>query len=357
MTADLLSIPVMPDFEAFRANILRQGTPRRVHYLELYEDREIKDALVERYDLEKDLDRNDPAFAWKREIAIQKFLGYDFVCGALEPVLAFPESAHKADALSIADTTAVEGQSRGLRAWADEHDGPIQSWKDFEDYAWPDPAKIDYSSLDWAEKKLEPNLKVYLPIFSLFEYISWFFGYEKMCYLIFDEPELVEAAAQKIGEIRLKQVQILADYNCVGMFFGGDDMGFKTSLLVPKNFLLKNTFPWYKKIVAYAHSKGKLCVLHSCGKIDLLMEELIEDVGFDGRQSYEDVIMPVPEVKRRWGSRIAVIGGLDMDFIVRATPDQIRQRVRDVLTVCMPGGGFAWALAIRLPTTSPLKIT
>ncbi len=355
MNSDLLSILVEPDFAAFRANILRKGTPKRVHYLELYEDWEIKDAVVSRYDLEKSLDRNDPAFAWKREIAIQKFLGYDSVCGALEPILAFPESAHKVDALAAADTTAAEGQSRGQRAWANEHDGPIQNWKDFDNYAWPDPAKIDYSSLDWAEKNLEPNLKVYLPIFSLYEYISWFFGYEKMCYKIFDEPDLVEAAAQKIGEIRLKQVQLLSDYNCVGMFFGGDDMGFKTSLLVPKKIYLNLTFPWYKKIVAHAHSKGKLCVLHSCGKIDSLMEELIEDIGFDGRQSYEDVIMPLPEVKRRWGSRIAVIGGLDMDFMVRATLEQIRQRVRDVLEVCIPGGGFCLGVGNTVANYIPLE--
>lgn len=37
MSSELLSIPIEPNFEAFRANILRQGTPKRVHFLELFE--------------------------------------------------------------------------------------------------------------------------------------------------------------------------------------------------------------------------------------------------------------------------------------------------------------------------------
>lgn len=354
MSSELLSIPIEPNFEAFRANILRQGTPKRVHFLELFEDVEIKDAVAARFNLENGLDHNDPAFAWKREIVIQKFLGYDAVCGALEPKMYLPDLPPEEVSLVTIDTTTADGQNRGQRAWNNGHDGPIQSWQDFEAYPWPDPSALDYSSLNWAEKNLEPNLKVYLNVFSLFESVSWFFGYENLCYKMYDDPDLVAAVAHRVGEIRLKHAQIVCDYACVGMLFGGDDMGFKTGLLVPKKFYLKHTFPWYKKIVAHAHSKDKLCVLHSCGKIDTVMEELIEDIGFDGRQSFEDVIMPVTEAKQRWGSRIAMIGGLDMDFAVRATPEEIRQRVREVLDVCMPGGGFCLGVGNTVANYIPL---
>lgn len=348
-------VPVEPDFNALRENILRKGTPKRVHYLELYQDKEIKDIIAERFDLVWDLDPNDPAYAWKREIRIQTFLGYDVVSGSLEPLLIFPESTHKVEYLAAQDTVETPDQNRGQRAWANEHDGPIQSWEDFDAYAWPDPAKMDFSSLDWAEKNLPANIKIYLPTFALYEYIAWFFGYEKLCYNLYDQPDLVDAVAQKVGEIRLKHAQIVCDYDCVGMLFGGDDMGFKTGLLVPKKFYLEKTFPWYKKIVAHAHEKGKICVLHSCGKIDSLMDELIDQIGFDGRQSYEDVIYPVSEAKKRWGSRIAIIGGLDMDFVTRSTPEAVRQRTREVLEVCMPGGGFCLGVGNTVANYIPVE--
>jgi uroporphyrinogen decarboxylase len=354
MSQGLLAIPVEPDFKALRDCILRTGTPKRVHYLDLYQDKEIKDAVAERYDLAAGLDPNDPAYAWRREIAIQRFLGYDVVSGALEPLLIFSAGRRSIEARFAQDTTTIADQSRGERAWANEHDGPIQSWADFEAYPFPDPAQMDFSALDWAEKNLPEDIKMYLPTFSLYEYIAWFFGYQNLCYKIYDEPDLVDAVAQKIGEIRIKHVQIVCDYDCVGMLFGGDDMGFKTSLLVSKKFYLERTFPWYKKIVAHAHSKGKICVLHTCGKIESLMDELIDDVGFDGRQSFEDVIEPVTVAKRRWGDRIAVIGGMDMDFMVRAAHDEIRQRVRETLDVCMPGGGYAMGLGNTVANYIPL---
>lgn len=338
---EYLQMPVEPDFDAFRDCILRKGTPKRVHYLELYEDKEIKDAIVERYGLCAKLNPGDPAYAWKREIEIQQFLGYDSVSGALEPLLCFPEAAHQIEAPITADTTEAGGQSKGQRQWANEHDGIIRNWADFEAYQWPDPADLDLSPLDWAEKHLSPNMKLYMPVYALYEFVAWAFGYENMCYKLYDEPDLVDAVAQKVGEMRLKHARIVCDYDCVGMLFGGDDMGFKTSLLVPKKFYLQKTFPWYKKINDYAHSKGKLCVLHSCGRIESIMNELIDDLGFDGRQSFEDVIEPVTLAKQRYGDRIAVIGGMDMDFMTTATPEQVRQRTRETLEVCMPGGGYA----------------
>ena len=75
----LLDIKVEPDFEALRRCILREGTPARVHFIELFQDAEIKDAAAVRFDLERGLDRGDPNFELRREIAIQRFIGYDMV--------------------------------------------------------------------------------------------------------------------------------------------------------------------------------------------------------------------------------------------------------------------------------------
>ncbi|MBI2437830.1 MAG: hypothetical protein HYV36_03330, partial [Lentisphaerae bacterium] len=43
------SLPIKPDWEAFVACIRRSGTPRRVHFIELYLDQEIQSALVEEF--------------------------------------------------------------------------------------------------------------------------------------------------------------------------------------------------------------------------------------------------------------------------------------------------------------------
>jgi len=37
---------------------------------------------------------------------------------------------------------------------------------------------------------------------------------------------------------------------------------------------------------------------------------------------------------------MALLGGLDVDFLCRADAPAVRQRVRNTLDVCQPGGGY-----------------
>ena len=66
------------------------------------------------------------------------------------------------------------------------------------------------------------------------------------------------------------------------------------------------------------------------------MEDLIEDVGIDAFHSFQDVIIPVTEFKKRYGSRIATLGGVDMDKLSRLDEDNLRKYVRGILDECMP---------------------
>ena len=49
------------------------------------------------------------------------------------------------------------------------------------------------------------------------------------------------------------------------------------------------------------------------------MDALIDDVKIDAKHSFEDTVVPVTEAKRLWGQRVALLGGLDVDFIARPT--------------------------------------
>ena len=72
-----------------------------------------------------------------------------------------------------------------------------------------------------------------------------------------------------------------------------------------------------------------------------VMDDLIDDVGIDAKHSFEDKILPVEEVYRRWGDRIAVLGGVDMDVLGRGTEERVRARTRQILEVCgVKGTGY-----------------
>jgi len=105
--------------------------------------------------------------------------------------------------------------------------------------------------------------------------------------------------------------------------------------------LRKYVFPWQKKIVEVAHRKNLPLILHSCGNLESVMDDLIDYVGIDAKHSYENVIMPITEAKKKYGNRIAVLGGIDVDILSRLSEKEVRKEVTRILYECAPGGGYA----------------
>ncbi|GAI36256.1 unnamed protein product, partial [marine sediment metagenome] len=125
------------------------------------------------------------------------------------------------------------------------------------------------------------------------------FGIEAFSYLLQDNPALVEATTNKVGELIYGAYKkIIGLDNLVG-FFQGDDMGFKTATLLSPDKLRKYILPWHKRFAKLAHDNKLLYIFHSCGCLDSIMEDLIEDVKIDAKHSFEDTIMSVKEFKKK----------------------------------------------------------
>ena len=120
-----------PNWRGLLDNVLRKAAPDRVYHIELYQDKEIAEAIAERFDLTAELKADDPDFARKKHIAVQRFCGFDYVSVGLAG-LDMPFHANRTD------DTAVLARRDG-REFKDEHTGPIANWEDFEKFPWPDP--------------------------------------------------------------------------------------------------------------------------------------------------------------------------------------------------------------------------
>ncbi len=324
---------ITPDWESFVRCIAREGTPRRVHFIELFIDHEVKQTICDRYDLLADLDEADPFFAQKREIAIQRFLGYDYVLGGLEG-LDMPVN------WLIAEDTAAIKREAG-RHFIDEHRGPIGTWEEFEAYPWPDPQAANSEALEWYQKNLPDDMCILGGLTGHFaENLSWLMGYETLCYALYDQPDLVRAIVDRCLDIDRQVVARLVEFERVKMIWGSDDMGFRSGTLISPKDMRALVLPGHRTLAQITHDAGRLYLLHSCGNLEAIMDDLIDDVQIDAKHSFEDTIVDVREAKALWGDRIALLGGIDMDFICRATTSAIRERVNDTLRVCLPGGGY-----------------
>ena len=83
------------------------------------------------------------------------------------------------------------------------------------------------------------------------------------------------------------------------------------------------------------------------------MEDIIVDLKYDGKHSYEDKIMPMEEAYNKWSSRIAIIGGIDIDFLCRSTPEEVYGRAREMLERSREKGGYALGTGNSLPYYIP----
>jgi uroporphyrinogen decarboxylase len=150
----------------------------------------------------------------------------------------------------------------------------------------------------------------------------------------------VDASSRKLVEIYDVVIRRLLEFDRVKIIWGSDDMGFKGGPLISPKDLREFVLPGHKLMASLSHNAGRPYLLHSCGNLDLIMEDLIEVVGIDARHSFEDTIEDVVTANKRYGDRIAILGGIDMDFLCRASEPEIRGRVRQTLDECMPGGGY-----------------
>ena len=336
-----------PNFDNLRRTILRQGPPGPVPFIELFADPAIIEAVLgEKFPFNVPAAEDEFRSTEQRPAArghhvlnmVLRFCyetGYDYVFAWTG--LNFPGLQRSA----APDTASVGNWPGGDRYWQDETSGPIQSWEDFEAYPWPRPEEISYRALEYLNAAVPEGMKISVVIGGVFENVSWLMGLQSFAYALHDQPDLVAALCQRVGEVTTAAAATAVTIDNVGMVFLGDDMGYKTATLISPAVLRRYILPHHKRIADIVHAAGRLFLLHSCGNLASIMDDLIDDVGIDGKHSFEDVIMPVEEAYRRWGGRTAILGGVDLDLLASGSEEQVRARTRQVLETCgVAGTGY-----------------
>lgn len=341
-----------PDFDRFVQVIRGECIPDRPPLIEYIVDTQIMRAVVTdglgREWVDPDWDDRESVRAYlDNTIAFWLATGYDFV--RVEYSAGFEmTSKYAADTATGSETT---------RAWADLQKGPIADWKDFEAYPWPDtPSELSLWCLEYIAKNLPDGLGlITCHAGGIFEHLSRLFSYEGLCLALYDQPDLVAAVAERAGTCMARYYSAFLEIDNVGMVLQGDDMGHRTGLLISQEHMQTYCLPWHKRFAELTHKRGLLYCLHSCGKVMQLMPTLINDVGIDGKHSFEDIIMPVGEFYRQYGDRIAVLGGLDINILSGGTPDEVRTATRSLIEQCGGSGRFTIGSGNSVPSYVPLE--
>lgn len=131
----------------------------------------------------------------------------------------------------------------------------------------------------------------------------------------------------------------------------GWDFGHNTAPFVSPEVFRRGIFPVLCKLVEYCKIDGFPCFLHSCGNNRLVMDQIVES-GIDIYQSIQPQEEPA-ELKKLYGDKITLWGGVNCATLVRGTREQVRKETRRALETLSPGGGFVCATSHSVMPTTP----
>jgi uroporphyrinogen decarboxylase len=185
---------------------------------------------------------------------------------------------------------------------------------------------------------------------GVFECVQDLTGFMNLCVIRYDDPDLYRDLFNKMGAILYAIWKwFLPRYGeLVAVCRFGDDLGYKSQTLISHDDIRQLVFPQYRRIITLIHRYGKPFLLHSCGNLGELYNELPR-LGVDAKHSNEDVILPFPELMNAYGEHLSLFGGVDTDVICGNDLNRVRDYTNELLRKVGHHPGFAIGSGNSIP--------
>jgi len=237
--------------------------------------------------------------------------------------------------------------------------------KDIEDYfkALPDPKVVGKEGTQGLKEEAEYlfNKTQYAikgePMWSHFELCHWIRGMAEFLIDMVERKEMAHTLMQNLFEY---QASMLEEYfGTVGEYFDvvwtSDDYGGQDGLLISKPFFVEQVKPWQKKRLDYIRKYAPQVKIfhHTCGSAYDVIPELI-DIGYDGLNPLQPFAknMEPERLKQEFGEKLFFLGGLDHQFILSKTPEEVKEFTERLIKAYAPGGGYIFGPTHVVPSNA-----
>ena len=184
--------------------------------------------------------------------------------------------------------------------------------------------------------------------FTLFERAWTLAGMEEVLMAMAADKGFAHALFDRILEFDMAVTRTALSFHIDGMRFG-DDWGQQRGLIMGPALWGEFIKPRVAALYGLVKAKGKRVFIHSCGRVEELLPELIE-IGVDVFNPFQPEVMDVEEVKRRHGSGITFFGGISTQkTLPYGTVTQVRDEVRRLIERVGKNGGYIAAPAHDVP--------
>jgi uroporphyrinogen decarboxylase len=219
--------------------------------------------------------------------------------------------------------------------------GPIRSLADARAYSPPDPdATHRLGLLPELIRRYKGRRAILFHHRAAFMWAAYLMGLDNLLMTFVAAPELAEIVMDKVLECNLQIARRAIRAGAEAVVLGDDYAGNRGPMMSPAAFQ-HFVLPRLKRMVDVIHEEGALCIKHSDGNLNSLLEMIIA-VGPDGLNPIEPVAgMELKRVKELVGDRICLMGNIDCaQLLPYGTTDNVCQAVRRAIADAGHGGGF-----------------
>ena len=216
----------------------------------------------------------------------------------------------------------------------------IETVEEVDAYDWP---QLEY--LDFTETiALLENVGDYYRLSGFwspfFHDLTYMFGMEDLLTKMYTHPDVVHAILNRLCSFYLEANELFYHQagELIDAHFTGNDFGSQNDLLMSPELFEEFYLPWLKKFADQAHQFGYHSVLHCCGSIARIIDQLI-DAGIDCIHPIQALAtnMNAEYLAEHFKGRIVFMGGVDTQSLLsEETPEVVKKETKRIINLLAP---------------------
>lgn len=233
-------------------------------------------------------------------------------------------------------------------------EGQVLPEPTLDGYDFPDPLDARFfADIPGKIERFPDRFRVFQVGFSLYERAWTLRGIEALLMDLLDHPSFVHELLERIADYDLAQVREALKYDIDAVYFG-DDWGQQRGLIMGAPLWREFLRPPLARLYGEVRAAGKHVMIHSCGDVDELFDDLVE-LGVSCFNPFQPEVMDVWSLLPRYRGKLAFHGGLSTQrTLPYGTPDDVRAETRRLLELGRDGG-YLFAPAHDVEGDVPLE--
>lgn len=216
--------------------------------------------------------------------------------------------------------------------------GSVLTEPTLDGYTFPNPLDPRFYANIEPEIAAKPEMfRTYQIGFSLYERAWTLRGIEDLLMDFYINPDFADELLGKICDYNITQIEKALEYDIDAVYFG-DDWGQQKGLIMGYDLWKRFIYPHLKSMYKKVRENGKYVMIHSCGDVDELFDDLV-NIGLNSFNPFQSEVMDIYEILPKYKGRLAFYGGLSMQKTLPfGTVEEVISESKKLLELGKDGG-------------------